>query len=164
MTSGSASLDLSNHPLAVWKGPLGLPEFGRIADSDFAPVFEAALAAHEAEIEAIATNREAPTIENTLAALELSGEALSRVSAIFWCRAGAHTNETIQKLEREISPRIARHYSRIFMNEALFARIDALYAWRDELGLDGETARTLEKTWKRFVRGGAKLDGEGKAR
>lgn len=155
---------LTTHPLTNWQGPLGLPEFDRIDDDDFAPAFDAALAAHDVEIAAIANNPDKPTVENTLAALELSGEPLSRISAIFWCRAGAHTNETIQKLEREISPRMARHFSAIAMNAPLFARIDALYAQRESLGLDAETARVLEKTWKDFVRGGAKLDDKGKAR
>ncbi|WEX11258.1 M3 family metallopeptidase [Chelativorans sp. AA-79] len=164
MASSSSAVDLSTGPLSAWSGPLGLPEFDRIEDSAFAPAFDAALAAHEAEIVAIAGNGEEPTIANTLAALELSGKPLSRVSAIFWCRAGAHTNEEIQRLEREISPRMARHYSRLFMNEALFGRIDALHAKRGALGLDKETARVLEKTWKRFVHGGAKLDAAGKAR
>ena len=94
----------------------------------FSPVFEAALAAHDREIEAIAAIPDAPTIDNTLAALELSGEALSHVSSIFWLRAGAHTNDLIQSVERDIAPKMARHYSAISMNPALFARIDALYA------------------------------------
>ena len=158
------SVDIASHPLTAWNGPLGLPDFARIRDEDFAPAFDAALAVHEAEIEAIASSEEPPTVENTLVALELSGEALSRVSAVFWCRAGAHTNETIQKLEREISPSMARHYSRIFMNERLFRRIDALYGAREELHLDKEASRVLEKTWKRFVRGGAKLTEQGKKR
>ncbi|WP_309086653.1 M3 family metallopeptidase [Chelativorans sp.] len=160
----SSPIDLSSQPLSAWNGPLGLPDFGRIEVADFAPVFDAALAAHEAEIAAIADRADAPTIENTLAALELSGDALDRVSSIFWCLAGAHTNDEIQKLEREISPRMARHYSRIVMNESLFRRIDTLYSKRGSLQLDKETARVLEKTWKRFVRGGAKLDARGKAR
>src|SRR5690606_26059123 len=82
----------------------------------------------------------------------------------FWMRAGAHTNPEIQKLEREIAPRMSRHFSAIYMNEALFARIDELYAQRDALGLDAETGRVLEKTWKRFVKAGAKLDAEDKQR
>ncbi|WP_404934172.1 M3 family metallopeptidase [Nitratireductor sp. L15S-10] len=154
----SAPIDLATHPLTSWKGPHGLPDFTAFDDAAFAPVFDAALTAHEAEITKIASSPEAPDIANTLVALELAGEALSRVSAIFWCRAGAHTNETIQELEREISPRMARHVSAIFMNEALFARIDRLYQDRETLGLDTETSRVLEKTWKRFVRGGAQLD------
>ena len=87
------TIDLDRNPLTHWDGPLGLPDFSRIGDGDFGPVFDAALKAHEAEIEAIAGNSEAPTIENTLAALELAGDPLDRVSSIFWCRAGAHTND-----------------------------------------------------------------------
>ncbi|HEV7251914.1 MAG TPA: M3 family metallopeptidase [Mesorhizobium sp.] len=156
--------ELAAHPLTHWTGPHGLPDFSAISDEDFGPVIDAALAAHKAEIEAIAGNPEEPTVENTLAALELSGDALDRASAVFWAKAGADTNETIQRLEREIAPKMARHGSEIAMNPALFARIDALYAQRDELGLDAETLRVLEKTWKRFVRAGAKLGDDGKAR
>src|SRR5690606_22181439 len=116
----------------------------------------AALGAHEAEIAQIAANADAPTVKNTLEALELAGDALSRVSAIFWCRAGAHTNPQIQALEREIAPKMSRHFSKLFMDEKLFARIDRLYAARDTLGLDAETARVLEKTWKGFVKAGAR--------
>lgn len=159
-----ATPDLDAHPLTHWTGPLGLPDFTRIGDGDFAPVFEAALKAHEDEIEAIAGNPESPSIENTLAALELSGQALDRVSSIFWCKAGAHTNDTIQALERDIAPKMSRHFSAISMNARLFGRIDDLYRRRAQLGLDAETLRVLGKTWKGFVRSGAKLDAKGKER
>lgn len=159
-----SAVDLAAHPLTTWQGPLGLPDFTRIGDGDFSGVFDAALTAHEAEIEAISGNAETPTIENTLAALELGGEALDHVSSIFWCRAGAHTNEAIQALERDISPKMSRHFSAISMNERLFARIDDLYQRRDALKLDAETLRVLEKTWKNFVRSGARLNAEGKKR
>ncbi|MER8534689.1 M3 family metallopeptidase [Mesorhizobium sp. M1005] len=159
-----STVDLAAHPLTAWQGPLGLPDFTRIGDGDFSPVFDAALKAHEAEIEAIAGNTGIPTIENTLASLEFAGEALDHVSSIFWCRAGAHTNEAIQALERDISPKMSRHYSAISMNERLFARIDDLYQRREALKLDAETLRVLEKTWKNFVRSGARLDAEGKKR
>ncbi|MEZ5783472.1 MAG: M3 family metallopeptidase [Rhizobiaceae bacterium] len=162
--SASPAIDLATHALTQWTGPLGLPDFTRIGDGDFAPVFDTALAAHKKEIDAIAQNPEPPTIENTLKALELSGDPLHRVSAVFWCRAGAHTNEAIQKLEREISPKMARHYSAISMNAPLFARIDALYQQRASLKLDPETLRVLEKSWKGFVKSGAKLDEKGKQR
>lgn len=150
--------------LTDWNGPLGLPDYTVIDDKDFAPAYEAAIKAHDAEIDAIAGSSEPATIENTLAALELSGDALDRVGSIFWCRAGAHTNDTIQALERDISPKLALHYSSISMNPGLFARIDDLYQRRAELELDAETLRVLEKTWKNFVRAGAKLDEKGKAR
>lgn len=159
-----AAPDLTRHPLTHWTGPLGLPAFPAIDDADFGPVFDAALAAHEAEIAAIAGNPEAATVANTLEALELSGEALDRVSAIFWCRAGAHTSKDIQALERAIAPKMSRHFSALHMNAALFARIDALYRARDGLALDAETARVLEKTWKRFVKAGARLGEADKAR
>jgi peptidyl-dipeptidase Dcp len=152
------------HPLTDWTAALGLPDFAKIKDDDFAGAFDSALKQHAGEIDAIAKSRDKPTIENTLAAIELSGEALERVSSIFWCRAGAHTNEAIQALERDISPKLARHWSAISMNPALFARIDELYRNRADLGLDAETLRVLEKTWKNFVRAGAKLDEAGKKR
>src|SRR5690606_32075346 len=151
-----------NHALTDWSGPLGLPDFTAFRDEDFAPAFDVALAEDLAEVEVIAGASDAPTIDNTLKALQLTGKALDRVSSIFWLRAGAHTNNTIQALEREIAPRMSRHYSRIMMDPALFARIDALYENRDMLDLDTETKRVLEKTWKGFVRSGAKLDEAGK--
>jgi peptidyl-dipeptidase Dcp len=160
----SAAVDLATHPLTAWSGPLGLPDYGGVKQEDFAPVFAATLAAHDAEIATIAANPDEPTIENTLAALELAGQALSRVSAVFWCFAGAHTDETIQALERDIAPKMAAHHSAIYMDDRLFARIDALQDKAESLGLDAETARVLERTWKHFVRAGAKLDRPSKER
>ena len=158
------AIDLDSHPLTHWDGPLGLPDFTLIEDGDFGPVFDAALKAHHAEIEAIAGNPLPASIENTIEALELCGEPLNRVSAIFWCRAGANTNDRIQAMEREISPKMSRHFSAISMNEALFGRIDDLYTRRAELELDAETLRLVEKSWKGFVKSGARLDATGKAR
>jgi peptidyl-dipeptidase Dcp len=164
MPSSAPSIDLATHPLTAWSGPLGLPDYGKVSQEDFAPVFEAALAAHKADIDSIAANPDQPTIKNTLAAFELAGDPLSRVSAIFWCLAGAHTNDAIQALERDIAPKMAAHYSAIYMNDRLFARIDALQTRSESLGLDAETVRVLEKTWKRFVRAGARLDRPSKER
>lgn len=149
-----------NPAVTDWNGPHGLPRFEAISDADFAPAFDAALAEHEAEIDTIANNPEAPTFENTIVALEIAGDALSRVSSVFWCLAGANTNDAIQALEREISPRMSRHYSKIGMNAALFARIDSLWETRETLGLDLEATRVLERHWKGFVKSGAKLPRE----
>lgn len=146
-----------NSEIVNWSGFGGLPRFDRIEDRDFAPAFEAAFAAHDAEIDAIAGHPQAPTFDNTITALELAGDPLSRVSALFWNRAGAHTNPDIQALEREIAPKMSRHYSRIGMNAALFARIDRLWEDRASLGLDHEQMRVLERHWKGFVKAGAKL-------
>ncbi len=153
--TASASL---NPALVNWTGHEGLPRFEAIKDEDFAPAFEAAFAAHEAEIEAIAGNPEPPSFENTVVALEIAGDDLSRVSALFWTKAGADTNEMIQALEREIAPKMSRHYSKIGTNPALFRRIDTLREQREELGLDLEATRVLERHWKGFVKSGAKLD------
>jgi peptidyl-dipeptidase Dcp len=146
-----------NLALTEWNGHEGLPRFDAVMDSDFAPAFDAALSAHDAEIDAIAGNPEPPTFANTVVALETAGDALSRVSALFWNKAGAHTNDAIQALEREIAPKMSRHYSKIGMNHALFVRVDALWEQRDMLGLSVEQTRVLERHWKGFVKAGAKL-------
>ncbi|MET0359198.1 MAG: M3 family metallopeptidase [Pararhizobium sp.] len=146
-----------NPALTDWTGPDGLPHFEAVTDTDFAPAFDAALAEHDGEIAGIAHNLEAPTFENTIVALEIAGDSLSRVSALFWNRAGAHTNETIQALEREIAPKMSRHYSKIGMDATLFARIDTLWNARDTLGLSLEQSRVLERHWKGFVKSGARL-------
>jgi len=152
------SSDLPLNPALVeWNGHHGLPRFDEVKDADFSPGFNAALASHEAEIDAIANNPEEATFANTVVALEIAGDELSRISALFWGKAGAHTNETIQALEREIAPKLSRHYSKIGMNAALFARIDRLWETRKELGLTVEEERVLERHWKGFVRAGAKL-------
>ena len=86
-----------------WNGPLGLPEFAGINDDDLAQAFKEALGRHRSEIEAIAANPEPADYANTIVALETAGEALNRVSALFWNRAGADSNEAIQALERDIA-------------------------------------------------------------
>jgi len=147
-----------NPAIVSWAGPLGLPEFASIDDRDFEAAFAVALPAHLAEIDAIANNPEEETFENTIVALELAGDLRSRASGIFWNLAGANTNDTLQALERKLSPEFSRHRSAIAMNGALFARIDALYGKRESLGLDSEASRVLELTWKSFVRSGAQLN------
>ncbi|MDM9627332.1 M3 family metallopeptidase [Rhizobium sp. S152] len=147
-----------NPVLVTWDGLNGLPRFEAVNDGDFAAAFDAALAAHEREIDAIAADPAEPTFENTVVALEIAGDELSRVSALFWNRAGAHTNDTIQALERDISPKMSRHYSKIGMNADLFKRIDTLWENRESLGLTLEQTRVLERHWKGFVKSGAKLE------
>lgn len=162
MPGNSAAEPAVNPAIAIWDGPLGLPEFARIEDRDFTAAFAAALPAHLAEIDAIAGNPKAATFENTIVALERAGALLTRVSSIFWNLAGADTNEALQALERKLSPDLSRHYSAITMNGGLFARVDALYRKRGDL--DSEAGRVLELTWKSFVRSGAQLDTADQAR
>lgn len=157
MSFDTASMAEINPEFIAWTGPLGLPRFERISDDDFEAAFTAGFTANLAEIDAITNNRDDPDFNNTIKALELSGEVLTRVSRIFWNLTGAHTNEALQALERDLSPALSRHRSTIMMNRALFTRVDALYRSGASLGLDAEASRVLELTWKAFVRSGAKL-------
>ncbi len=147
-----------NHHIFDWQGPQGLPEFSQILDDDFALAFAEALTRHERQIDGIATNTAAATFENTIVALEQAGQALERVSALFWNKAGADSNDTIHTLERDIAPKLSRHFSAIAMNRALFKRVDVLWQTRDGLALSAEQSRVLEKHWKSFIRAGAQLD------
>jgi peptidyl-dipeptidase Dcp len=149
-----------NDAIFNWGGVYGLPQFSAVHDEDFKSAFDWAIAAHEKEIDGIANNPEAATFENTIVTLEIAGDELSRVSSLFWNKAGADTNEAIQHLEREVSPLMSRHYSKIGQNEPLFKRIDALWEARETLGLNLEQMRVLERHWKGFVKSGAKLPKE----
>ena len=156
---------LVGNPLfAPWTGPFEAPPFDRIRPSDFEPAFQAALASAQAEVAAIAANPDPPSFENTIEALERSGRDLDRVSSVFFNLAAADTNEELQSLEREIAPRLARHHSEIYLNEALFRRIAALHGRRSELGLEPEQMRVLDRYYTAFIRNGGGLPEASKAR
>jgi len=144
-------------PFVRWDGPHGLPRFAELTDAGFAAAFDAAMAAHDREVAAIAGDAEPPALANVIGAIERAGRELNRVSSIFWLRAGAHTNDAIKVLEREIAPKLARHYSKIAQNPVLFARVDALWADRDKLNLTKEEHRVLERHRKAMVHAGAAL-------
>jgi peptidyl-dipeptidase Dcp len=152
----------ANPLLAVWMTPFAVPPFGEIQPNHFGPAFDAALAAHTAEVERIAGESAPPSFENTVAALEGSGRALARVSAVFYALAGAHSNDEILALEREIAPRLAAHWDAIYMNPALFARIAAVRD--DQGGLSAEQKRVLERYFIMFRRAGAGLDAAARER
>jgi peptidyl-dipeptidase Dcp len=153
-----------NVVLTKWNGEFGLPDFQQVSDRDFGRAFDHAMSAHLAEIEAIAGSADAPTMANTIEAFELSGLELQRVSALFWHRAGTDSTPEIQKLEREIGPKLAAHSANIYMNAGLFQRISDLHERRHELGLSSEQQRVLELHYKRFVKEGANLHDGDKAR
>jgi peptidyl-dipeptidase Dcp len=153
-----------NPAVTHWDGPHGLPRFEAISDGDFRAAFDEAMRAHLEEIDAIAGNAEPATFDNVIVPLELAGQALSHVSALFWNRAGANTNDTIKALEREVSPVMSRHWSKIAQNRALFSRIDAVWENHDRQKLGTEAFRVLEDHWKSFVKSGARLDEAGQAR
>lgn len=138
------------------------PDFTVIKDEHYLPAFIEAMAQHMTEIETIANNPEAPTFENTLVAMEKSGEMLNRVSRIFYNLVGSDSNEARRKIQSELAPKMAAHSDNINLNPALFARIKAIYDQRDELNLDAESIRLTEVYHDRFVRAGAKLTEEQK--
>ncbi|MEA2903436.1 MAG: peptidyl-dipeptidase Dcp [Alphaproteobacteria bacterium] len=160
----SAPDGASNPFFDTWTGPFGVPPFARIAPEHFEPAFERAFAEHDAEIAAIAGGAAEPTFRNTIEALELAGRALDGVSSVFGVLTGAHTNDALEAIERDISPRRARHWSAMVLNEPLFRRIDALWQRRDALGLGAEQARVLERYHLMFKRAGAGLDAASKKR
>ena len=108
-----------------------------------------------AEIDAVAADPEPPTFANTIEALERSGRSLDRVASVFFNLVGAHTNDELQAIEREIAPNLARHRSETYLNEALFKRIDAIKADAGKLGLSAEQARVLDRYHLDFTRAGA---------
>ena len=154
----------ANPLLASWSTPFEAPPFAAIAPEHFQPAFEKALAAHRAEIDSIAADTAPPTFGNTIVALENSGRLLDRVSAVFWNLAGSNTNDALQAIEREISPKLAQHWNAISSNAALFARVDAVMKDAATAELNAEQRRVIERTHLGFVRAGAQLDAAGKKR
>ncbi len=161
MTSQARAAELVRF---AFQGPSGLPDFYALNAQDFRSGFDAAMNVHRAEIRTIADSEEAPSFANTIGALERAGADLERVASVFFALAGAHTNDELQALEREVSPKLSRHGSAISLDPQLFARIDALFASKDTLGLGAEEARLLERTHAGFVRRGARLQGADRER
>ncbi|MGY4157500.1 peptidyl-dipeptidase Dcp [Bradyrhizobium sp. USDA 4461] len=155
---------LANPLLKAWQTPLETPPFAEIKPEHFLPAFEQAFADHSAEVAAITHDPALPDFDNTITALERSGKLLSKVSAVFYDLVSAHSNPAILEIDKEVSPRMARHWNPIMMNAVLFGRIAMLHEKRASLGLTGEQMRLLERTYTRFRRSGAGLDEAAKAR
>ena len=164
MENGSAGAIPPNPLLGEWATPFELPPFAEVAPEHFRPAFDQALAEHRAEIEAIADDPASPSFANTIDAFEKAGRGLDRVASVFFNLTGAHTSDAIQAIEREIAPVLARHRSAIFLNTALFRRIDDLFVRRESLSLTPEQARVLDRYHIIFVRAGARLDPAAKER
>jgi peptidyl-dipeptidase Dcp len=148
-----------------WVGPYGgVPPFDKIKVADFKPALEAAMAEQLGEIEAIASNKEAPNFENTIAALERSGKTLDRVTTIYGIWSGNMNSDEFGKVEAEMDPKLAAHGDKITQNEALFKRIEAVYNSPDKKKLTPEQQRLVWVDYTNFVRQGAKLDPAKKAR
>ncbi len=144
--------------------PYKFPPFDKIKNEHFKPAFEQGMSEHLKEVHAIANNRATPTFENTIVAMERSGQLLRRVESTFFNLNSAHTNPEIQKLEAEISPLLAEHDDTIYLNGPLFGKVKALYNDREKLGLDAESKYLLERYYKDFVRSGATLSETDKAK
>lgn len=154
----------SNPLLASWRDPFGLPPFGKIRPEHFSPAFDTAIKEHAAEIDGIAAAKSRPSFANTIVALEKSGQSLTRVARVFYNLTGADTSPQLQKIEREISPKLSQHSSSVALNQHLFRRIDDLHQRRADLGLDAEQLRVLERHHLGLVRSGARLVAKGRKR
>ena len=143
--------------------PYQLPPFDKIKDSDYRPAFEAGMGEELREVAAIAHNPKAPDFENTLVALERSGQLLQRVETVFGNLNQCNTNDEMQKIETEMAPKLAAHADAILLDPVLYARIDSLYRRRESLKLDTESRQLLERYHTQFVRAGAGLPDAAKA-
>lgn len=143
--------------------PYQAPRFDLIEDSHYRPAFDEGVRQQREEIRAIIDNPQPASFANTLEALEQSGQLLARVTRVFFAMAGAHTNPYLQSLDEQFSAELAGLGNDIWLNEALFQRVNSVYEQRETLALDGESLRLLTLTWQRFVHAGATLDPAQKA-
>ncbi len=148
----------TNPLLADWNAPFGVPPFEQIKVEHYMPAIEEGMRQQKAEIDAIVNNTAAPDFENTILAYDNSGKLLSRIMPVFSGINGANTTPDMQKIERELSPKMTAHYDDIRLNEGLFNRVKAVYEQREQLGLDALQLRLVEEMYKGFVRSGANLD------
>ncbi|MGQ4583469.1 M3 family metallopeptidase [Lysobacter sp. F60174L2] len=163
-SQGDAAVADSNPFFTESPLPLHFPRFDQIKDSHFGPAFDRGMADQLKEVEAIAANPEEPTFDNTIIALEKSGEILSRTASVFFSLVGADTNDARKAIQEEYAPKLSAHSDAISLNPELFARIQKLYDSRDSLGLDPEGVRLIERYHTDFVRAGAKLSDADKTR
>ncbi|GCV70035.1 M3 family metallopeptidase [Escherichia coli] len=144
--------------------PYLAPHFDQIANHHYRPAFDEGMQQKRAEIAAIALNPQTPDFNNTILALEQSGELLTRVTSVFFAMTAAHTNDELQRLDEQFSAELAELANDIYLNGELFARVDAVWQRRESLGLDSESIRLVEVIHQRFVLAGAKLEQADKAK
>ena len=144
--------------LNEYETPFKIPPFESIKFSHYEPAFEIGMEVHREEIDKIANNQSEPTFKNTIEALEGSGETLDKVANVFFNLLGSNTNDEMDALAMEMSPKLSAHNDAILLNKALFKRIENLHNNRQSMNLSVEQNRLLEETYKRFIRSGANLD------
>ena len=151
------SMDDTNPFFAESPLPFHAPDFSAVKVEHFMPAFEEGMRQQLAEMDEIANQSAAPTLENTLIAMERSGDILDRVAPVFFHLSSAHTNDQLQKLEEEIAPKLAAHSDNIYLNEKLFQRVEKLWKGREKANWSEEQKRLVEKYYENFVRAGARL-------
>lgn len=151
---------MDNPFLKPYETPFEVPPFDELKSAHYLPAVEEGIRQQQEEIEAITNNSEEPTFENTILAFDQSGALLDRVTTVFFNLNSANTNEDMQALAREISPKVTTHADNIMLNKALFQRVKAVYDQRENLDLNHEQMRVLEKYYKDFERNGANLSDE----
>jgi peptidyl-dipeptidase Dcp len=153
-----------NPLLATWETPYGAPPFSLIENKHYKPALLEGIRIQQAEIDAIANNHEQPDFKNTIVALDRSGTLLTRISTVFNNLNTANTNDELQALAKEMAPLLSKNYDDIYLNEKLFARVKKIWDGQITLKLNTEDAKLLERKYKSFVRSGALLNAEQKAR
>ena len=154
-----AKHNTSGNPFfSAYDNPFGVPPFNLIKNEHYMPAFKEGMKQQNDEIKQIVDNKEAPTFENTIEVLDFSGRLLTNVSYVFYSLTSANTNDSLQAIQKEISPILSTHSDNIVMNAGLFKRVKAVYDSREQLKLTAEQAKLLEKTYKNFIRSGAGLD------
>lgn len=154
-----------NNPFFVeYNTPYGVPPFGEIKDEHYMAAFEKGIAEQLKEVDEIANNSKEPTFENTIEAFEKSGKLLSKVSGVFFTLTGAHTNDSIQGIQKAVSPMLSAHNDNIFLNDAFFKRVKTLNDGAEEMELTGEQKKLLSDYYKGFIQAGAALNLEQKTR
>ena len=155
---------VDNPFMKEWDTPYGVPPFDEIKTEHYLPAMEEGMKQQAEAIDAIVNNTEEPTFENTILALENSGELLNKVTAVFFNLAECMNSPEMEKIAEEAMPKLSAHGDNINLNEGLFKRVKAVYDQRESLNLNPEQMRLLEETYKGFVRGGANIAPENQQR
>ena len=153
---------LENPFFQEWNTPFDVPPFNLIKDEHYMPAFEKGMKENMDEIDIIVNNKEKPTFENTIEALERSGKLLTKVQRVFSNLASSNTNSKLQELQRELSPLLSAHYDKISLNEGLFLKVEEIWKEKNNSNLTDEQKKLLDDTRKQFVRSGALLNKEQK--
>ncbi|HBH85937.1 MAG: peptidase M3 [Bacteroidetes bacterium GWE2_41_25] len=162
--TGCSTKERSENPFLndTYDTPFEVPPFEKIKTSHYMPAYLQGIEEQKSEIRAIITNKQEPTFENTIKALEYSGKLMTRVSRVFGSLNSANTNDTLQQLNKELSPILSKHRDDISLNDTLFLRVKSVYENHEKFNLNDEEEKVLEDTYKNFIRSGAGLSAEDK--